>query len=412
MIKLSTLIFLILMIDVYLAQNVIVVVVDGARYTETFGASIPSVLIPHMWNDLMPQGTMYSNFHNTENTVTIPGHSALLTGTWQPLANDGTERPTKPTVFEYFRKEKSALQSENYVISGKSKLNILSYSTDTQYGSSYKASTEIGDLTDNEVYSNLVSVLDAHHPKLIIVNFPTVDLTGHSGNWNNYINAITNVDNLIFQLWIKIENDSYYQNNTTLFITNDHGRHTIDFSGHGDNCIGCQHIMLLAMGRNIPKGKIISELRSQIDIAPTIGDLLSFTISEAIGLSLFTPIELNLKIYLEGSYNNGAMTTLLSNEMPTIQPFNESPWNYSGIENVAEIPSGIVDWILIELRNDMNIPSNIHRAAFLHDTGVITDLDGVSPVKFLVPSFDYYITIKHRNHLEIMSSSTIYLSND
>lgn len=285
--KIKLFILLLFIIDISVAQNVIIAVVDGARYTETFGSTNPSETIPHLWNDLMPLGTVYNNFYNSGITTTNPGHATLLTGTWQTIANDGSQRPTSPTVFEYFRKEKSALESENYVVAGKSKLTILTNSDDPDYGATYMASDIYGDITDDEVYLNLVGAMDAYHPKLILVNFPSVDRAGHSGIWDDYLSAITNVDNLIYQLWYKIENDPYYKNNTTLFITNDHGRHTANFSSHGDDCEGCQHLMLLALGRNIFPGKIVSEKKYQIALARAIGELLVFTTSGATGSSLF-----------------------------------------------------------------------------------------------------------------------------
>ncbi|MDP3149145.1 MAG: T9SS type A sorting domain-containing protein [Ignavibacteria bacterium] len=144
-----------------------------------------------------------------------------------------------------------------------------------------------GDLTDDEVYVNLIAAMDADHPKLILVNFPSVDRAGHAGNRDDYLSAITNVDNLIYQLWYKIANDPYYKNTTTLFITNDHGRHTTDFSSHGDDCEGCRHLMLLALGRKIIPGKIVSEKKYQTALAPTIGELLSFTTTGAGDSSLF-----------------------------------------------------------------------------------------------------------------------------
>ncbi len=251
--KFKFLILLFLSLEITTAQNVILVVIDGARYTDTYGGADPAANIPHLWNDLKPQGTLYSNFRNNGITFTNSGHSTLLTGTWESLINDGSERPTKPTIFEYFRKEKGASISEAYVIAGKEKLNILNYSTDEQYGSAYRASVFAEDVSDNAVYSNLISTMDLHHPKLIIVNFPDVDLAGHSGDSTAYINAIYNADSLVNELWNKIQSDPYYKNNTTLFITNDHGRHTADFKGHGDDCEGCRHIMLLALGRNIPQ---------------------------------------------------------------------------------------------------------------------------------------------------------------
>ena len=285
--KIKLFILFLFIIDISVAQNAIIVVVDGARFTETFGATNPDSTIPHLWNDLMPLGTVYNNFYNSGITTTNPGHATLLTGTWQTIANDGSQRPTSPTVFEYFRKEKSALESENYVVAGKTKLTILTNSDDPDYGAAYMASDIHGDLTDDEVYANLIAAMDADHPKLILVNFPSVDRAGHAGNRDDYLSAITNVDNLIYQLWYKIVNNPYYKNTTTLFITNDHGRHTTDFSSHGDDCEGCRHLMLLALGRKIIPGKIVSEKKYQTALAPTIGELLSFTTTGAGDSSLF-----------------------------------------------------------------------------------------------------------------------------
>ena len=411
--KLKILLVLFLVLEIAFFQNTIIVVIDGARYTETFGSANPSVNIPHMWNDLKPQGTIYSNFRDTVFTKTNPGHATLLTGTWQTIANNGTERPTKPTIFEYYRKAKSALISENYVITGKEKLNVLNFSTDEQYGSNYRASVLADNLTDNGVYTNLVSVMDADHPKLIIVNFPSVDLAGHSGDSTAYINAIYNADSLVNELWNKIQTDPYYQNNTTLFITNDHGRHTDNFRSHGDNCEGCEHIMLLALGRNIPKDNIITSPRYQRDIAPSIGQLLSFNTEQATGSSLFTdsnlqPIDLNIKLYLEGPYNNGSMSIGLNNQQPKKVHFPIAPKRYYG-NDILEIISGnnIIDTVIVELRTDKNIPSDIQKDALLLGTGSIVDFDDVSPVPFNIIPGNYFIVVKHRNHLSVMSSEAV-----
>jgi hypothetical protein len=291
-----------LFIDLSFAQNVIVVVIDGARYTETFGAG--STYIPHLYNDIKPVGVVYTNFRIADEgiTSTNPGHASILTGTWQLITNDGSQRPTKPTVFEFFRKELGSSLTENYVIAGKSKLNVISYSTYPSYGSSYQASTSCANLTDNQVYNNLISIMDTYHPRLIIVNFPDTDVKGHTGVWVNYLSALTNADNLVYQLWQHIQagDYGYTTNNTTLFITNDHGRHDDvhgGFTNHGDDCEGCEHIMLLALGRNVTQGIVNNDLHYQIDLAPTIGDLLGFSTPQAVGVSLYQgsnplPVEL------------------------------------------------------------------------------------------------------------------------
>ena len=276
------------------SQNVIVVVIDGARYTETFGG--PGTYIPHLYNDLKPSGYLYTNFridYPSGRTETCPGHAAIETGTWQPIANNGSERPTNPTVFEYLRKENGNQQADCYVVTGKDKLDILTYSDFSDYGSPY-AGTWVGDndKDDAQTYLKVISVMQNYSPKILVINFAEVDVAGHIGSENIYHNALLNADNLVYQLYQTIEAGTYGYTleNTTLFITNDHGRHTDNFSGHGDGCEGCTHIMLLALGRNVTEGVENPYLHYQIDIAPTIGDLLGFSTPQAIGTSLYDDI--------------------------------------------------------------------------------------------------------------------------
>jgi hypothetical protein len=66
-------------------QNVVVVVIDGGRYTETLGAG--ETYLPHLWTDLRPLGTYWTNFRNEGITSTVSGHSSIETGTWQMLPN-------------------------------------------------------------------------------------------------------------------------------------------------------------------------------------------------------------------------------------------------------------------------------------------------------------------------------------
>jgi hypothetical protein len=310
--KLRTIVLVIVCIKLSFAQNVIIVVVDGARYAETFGAG--ATYIPHLYNDLKPLGAVYTNFRIADEgkTETNPGHSSMLTGTWQQITNDGSQRPNKPTVFEYFRKELGSSIIENYAVAGKSKLNILSYSTDPDYGILYQASTNCSTLTDNQVYNNLLSIMATFHPRLMIVNFPDTDVKGHTGVWSDYLNALINADNLVYQIWQHIQGGDYgyTATNTTMFVTNDHGRHTTDFSGHGDDCDGCEHIMLLAIGRNVSQGVVINDLRFQIDLAPTIGDLLGFSTPHAVSTSLYqgpNPLPVELTSFTAKVLNSGGV---------------------------------------------------------------------------------------------------------
>jgi len=125
-------------------------------------------------------------------------------------------------------------------------------------------------------------------------------------------------------------------------------------------------------------------------------------------------VSANIRVFLEGPFNGSSMlTSLLNNgDLPLTQPYNTSPWNYNGGESVINIPSNVVDWVLVELRTGTSASTSIKtRAAFLKNDGSIVDLDGISQVKFVgVVADDYYLVVRHRNHLPIMSATAQPLS--
>ena len=122
-----------------------------------------------------------------------------------------------------------------------------------------------------------------------------------------------------------------------------------------------------------------------------------------------------LKIFLEGSYENGIMSTELYGQkiIPLTQPYVGAPWSYSGSEKVTSIPQNIVDWVLVELRTNLDVSSRIARlAAFINSNGDIVDLSGNKNFSFAnVPDGDYYIVVVQRNHLAVMSAKPVNLKN-
>ncbi|MCP1386533.1 Ig-like domain-containing protein, partial [Runella salmonicolor] len=70
--------------------------------------------------------------------------------------------------------------------------------------------------------------------------------------------------------------------------------------------------------------------------------------------------------------------------------------------------NAIVDWVFVELRsgNDSTLVVD-SRSALIQRDGDIVDVDGVSSVKFSqAGSGNYYVVIRHRNHLGVMSQKT------
>jgi C1A family cysteine protease len=120
----------------------------------------------------------------------------------------------------------------------------------------------------------------------------------------------------------------------------------------------------------------------------------------------------NIKVFLQGPYSSGSMSTALNSAgyVPLTQPYSGAPWNYSGTESVTSVPSGVVDWVLLELRTGTAASTNVAtRAAFLKSDGSVVDLDGTSQVSFKVAPGSYYIVVRHRNHLAIMSAVAVAL---
>ena len=120
-----------------------------------------------------------------------------------------------------------------------------------------------------------------------------------------------------------------------------------------------------------------------------------------------------VKVWLQGPYATGSMLTTLNGAggLPLNQPYNTSPWNYNGSEEVLSMPSGTVDWVLLQLRSSLDPTVVVDtRAALLLSNGNITDLNGNNPVFFDQPQGNYYLAVYHRNHLAVMSATPVALS--
>ncbi len=128
------------------------------------------------------------------------------------------------------------------------------------------------------------------------------------------------------------------------------------------------------------------------------------------------------KVFLQGALlgtTNGLMRDDLrvANLLPTTSPYtdgltcNASVFNTGGTATTGLPEDDIVDWIWLELR-DENDNTQIITAtsALLQRDGDIVSIDGVSSIDFLIPYKNHYVTLKHRNHLGVMTMNTIALN--
>lgn len=137
------------------------------------------------------------------------------------------------------------------------------------------------------------------------------------------------------------------------------------------------------------------------------------------------PTQLVTKAFLQGAYNatllrHKNMTAAWVNVMNIAglnQPYSGAPFNYPGTESVSAgfftataDTTNILDWVLLEVK-DASLALVARRAAFIREDGEIVDLDGVSAVKFNnLPTGNYYLTLRHRNHLGISTQNLIPLT--
>ncbi len=134
---------------------------------------------------------------------------------------------------------------------------------------------------------------------------------------------------------------------------------------------------------------------------------------------LTPPVGVSISAMLEGALITGTsvMHTKLMDAglVPNAQPFNKVPWNYTGPESfdpANSFAAGIVDWVLVELRDATDNYSILEtHAALLLEDGVIVNTDGATLQFTNVGPGDYYIALRARNHLDVISNAAISLPN-
>jgi hypothetical protein len=273
-------------------KNVVIVVVDGPRYTETWGLPTRQY-IPNRAG-MLRKGVLCAKFYNEGYCFTNAGHSAITTGIYQNINNSGQEYPQNPSIFQYWLKASGAASSQAWVITTKDKLEILSDCLDPEWQGKYRPMTDCGNSglgsgyrEDSTTFRKVKQALTLYHPRLMLVNFKQPDAAGHAADSAAYLQGIVDTDYFVWQIWEQIQSDPLYKDKTTLIVTNDHGRHTAGhldgFISHTDTCDGCKHIEFFALGPDFKKNYISNIHHGQTDIAQTVAYLMGFSMPTSSG---------------------------------------------------------------------------------------------------------------------------------
>lgn len=135
---------------------------------------------------------------------------------------------------------------------------------------------------------------------------------------------------------------------------------------------------------------------------------------------------LKLKLFLGGPHivNSDSMSTALNVKklIPLVPPdsFSCKADVFKYIKQPSDMVSSqflnshpeIVDWILIEIRDSINTSIDT-LPAFLCKDGRVINTNGDSVIKLRndVPAGNYYIILRHRNHIAVMSAGTVNISS-
>ncbi|MEL7534296.1 MAG: lamin tail domain-containing protein, partial [Bacteroidota bacterium] len=137
-------------------------------------------------------------------------------------------------------------------------------------------------------------------------------------------------------------------------------------------------------------------------------------------------VSLDISAWLEGPFDpaqqlmGDALRTL--NLIPRQEPFTAlggftvvGEWDGDSLNDEVLNLNGstaIVDWIWVELRDENDSTQTLAaRPALIRRDGKIVDLDGASLLSFPdLSSGNYFIVIRHRNHLPVMTETAVGLS--
>jgi hypothetical protein len=286
-------------------KNIIIVTLDGLRWQEVFQGPDPSILtspayvtssedialfqqehkedrrkalMPFLWDVIFAQGQLYGNreFGNRVNCrnhhlLSYPGYSEMLVGfPYRKVSSNRKVENPHATVLEVIEKHPGF---EDAVAAFATWDAFPFIFRESQSGIYINAGNDLaeGDISDRERRLNKVrrkallrsdsltfhyamEYLKRGRPRVTFIGFDETDQHAHGARYLEYLKAAGNADRMLGELWKWVQSQPDYRNQTTLFITTDHGR------GKGKNnwrkhrllTAGSRHIWFAVVGPDTP----------------------------------------------------------------------------------------------------------------------------------------------------------------
>ncbi len=125
------------------------------------------------------------------------------------------------------------------------------------------------------------------------------------------------------------------------------------------------------------------------------------------GSVFISPVQVKARVFLEGPYDPSVhwmKTDLNPAWLRSTSPYADSLKTLG-----TALPDSIVDWVYVTLRSTSSGADLTSKSALLSRKGYVCNLDGGNGILMGAAPGGYYVVVRHRNHISVMTSSTINL---
>ena len=344
-------------------KNIIIITLDGLRWQELYkGADADIVeagkyvlpadvgaflhddesvrrsrLMPFVWSTLAGQGQLYGNRDlrnrvdcRNHHLLSYPGYSEMLVGFphRKVSSNRHVENP-HATVLEkiqehaLYRRGVAAFatwEAFPYILRENRSDIYVNAGQDLAEGDISRREvllneqlSDTGLRSDSLTFQYALEYMKRERPKVTFIGLDETDQHAHAGRYGEYLKAAHRADAMIAQLWAWVQAQPDYRDQTTLFITTDHGR------GKGRNswrnhrllAAGSRHIWFGVIGPDTPAfGEMKIKSRNyQNQVAKTIAAFLGlpYRNEEPVGDVVQTMIAIPASADAASALNSGGI---------------------------------------------------------------------------------------------------------
>ena len=245
-------------------KRFIAIVIDGCRADRLLEADTPCI------DRLRREGADYVNTATVYPARTVTGFSSMFTGA--PPKLHGMRSNFVPNLGVKCESIFDSLRAAGMT----GKLVGIAHLVDAFGDENVETVTAVthNDEIDDALAARARAVMERDDPELLVVQLLSVDQTGHArGSYNSeYLSKIEAADRIIEQFlgWCR---DAGYLEDATVLVTSDHGQ-GIGIGGHGHMSPTEVYVPCILWGAGVEQSGKLGELRSVMDVAPTIACFL------------------------------------------------------------------------------------------------------------------------------------------